>query len=49
MRLVLKMGDAATEMLRTAAETSSNVIVMGNPGAHGLSRLLIRSVAEAVP
>jgi nucleotide-binding universal stress UspA family protein len=45
---VLKMGEAATEILRAADETSSNVIVMGTHGRTGLSRLLMGSVAEAV-
>ncbi len=45
---VLKEGDAGTEILRTAKEISSDVIVMGTHGRTGLSRLLMGSVAEAV-
>jgi nucleotide-binding universal stress UspA family protein len=45
---VLKEGDAASEILRTAKEISSDIIVMGSHGRTGLSRLLMGSVAEAV-
>ena len=45
---VLKEGDAETEILRTAKEISSDVIVMGTHGRTGLSRLFMGSVAEAV-
>ncbi len=45
---VLKEGDAGTEILRMAKETSSDVIVMGTHGRTGLSRLLMGCVAEAV-
>ena len=46
--LPLKEGDAGTEILRTAKEISSDIIVMGSHGRTGLSRLLMGSVAEAV-
>ena len=45
---VLKEGDAGTEILRTAKEISSDVIVMGTHGRTGLGRLFMGSVAEAV-
>jgi nucleotide-binding universal stress UspA family protein len=45
---LLKDGDAATEILRTSKEISSDLIVMGTHGRTGLSRLLMGSVAEAV-
>ena len=45
---VLKEGDAGTEILRTAKEISSDIIVMGSHGRTGLSRLFMGSVAEAV-
>jgi nucleotide-binding universal stress UspA family protein len=44
----LKEGDAATQILHTAKEISSDIIVMGTHGRTGLSRLLMGSVAEAV-
>ena len=42
----LAEGDAAEEILRTAQETSSDVIVLGTHGRKGLGRLLLGSVAE---
>jgi nucleotide-binding universal stress UspA family protein len=41
-------GEAATEILRVAAETRCDVIVMGTHGRTGLGRLLMGSVAEQV-
>jgi nucleotide-binding universal stress UspA family protein len=41
-------GDAASQILRVAAETRSDVIVMGTHGRTGLGRLLMGSVAEEV-
>jgi nucleotide-binding universal stress UspA family protein len=41
-------GDAATEILRLARETQSDVIVMGTHGRRGLARVLMGSVAEQV-
>jgi nucleotide-binding universal stress UspA family protein len=44
----LDRGDPAREILRAAAETSADLIVMGTHGRGGLSRLLMGRVAEAV-
>jgi nucleotide-binding universal stress UspA family protein len=41
-------GDATTEILRVAAETRADLIVMGTHGRTGLSRLLMGSIAEQV-
>jgi universal stress protein A len=41
-------GDAAREILRIAADTPCELIVMGTHGRTGLSRLLMGSVAEQV-
>jgi nucleotide-binding universal stress UspA family protein len=41
-------GDPATEILRVAAETGCDTIVMGTHGRTGLERLLLGSVAERV-
>ena len=39
-------GDPVAEILHTARETSSDVIVLGTHGRRGLGRLLLGSVAE---
>jgi nucleotide-binding universal stress UspA family protein len=44
----LGRGDAADEIIRTAAELDCSLIVMGSHGRTGLSRLLMGSVAESV-
>jgi len=44
----LAEGDAATEILRLAKETQSDVIVMGTHGRTGLARIVMGSVAEQV-
>jgi len=41
-------GEPATEILRLARETNSDMIVMGTHGRRGLTRLLMGSVAEEV-
>ncbi len=41
-------GDPATEILRIAQDTNSDLIVMGTHGRSGLGRLLMGSVAEQV-
>lgn len=41
-------GEPATEILRVAKETNSDLIVMGTHGRRGLTRLLMGSVAEEV-
>lgn len=40
--------DIATVLMRTAAETDADLIVMGTSGRHGLRRLLLGSVAESL-
>jgi len=44
----LAEGDPAAEIVRAAAETGCDVIVMGTHGRTGLGRLLLGSVAEQV-
>jgi nucleotide-binding universal stress UspA family protein len=41
-------GDPATEILKAAATTNTDVIVLGTHGHTGLTRLLVGSVAENV-
>lgn len=41
-------GRAATEILRTASESTCDLIVMGTHGRSGLGRILLGSVAEEV-
>ena len=45
---LLKEGDPATEILRTAKANDCDLIVMGTHGRTGVSRLLMGSVAERV-
>jgi nucleotide-binding universal stress UspA family protein len=45
---LLKEGDPATEILRTAEENGCGLIVMGTHGRTGVRRLLMGSVAEQV-
>jgi nucleotide-binding universal stress UspA family protein/uncharacterized protein (DUF2267 family) len=45
---VVAIGFAATEIIRVAAETRSDLIVMGTHGRTGLGRLVMGSVAEEV-
>jgi nucleotide-binding universal stress UspA family protein len=44
----LQLGDPADEIVRTAAETPCDLIVMGTHGRQGLERLLIGSVTTKV-
>jgi len=44
----LKEGDPATEIVRLAKETKSDLIVMGTHGRTGFGRILMGSVAEQV-
>ena len=44
----LSRGDAADQVLRTAAEIRADLIVMGTHGRTGLGRLLLGNVAESV-
>ncbi len=48
VRHVLRDGDAASEIIRFAAEEGSDLIVMGTHGRTGIERLLLGSVAEKV-
>lgn len=41
-------GDPAEEILKAAADTAADLIVLGTHGRGGLSRVLMGSVAEAV-
>ena len=45
---LLKLGQSAEEILRTADETGCDLLVMGTHGRTGLGRLLMGSVAEQV-
>jgi nucleotide-binding universal stress UspA family protein len=45
---IVKTGDPAIEILSTAEETHSDMIVIGTHGRTGLARLLMGSVAERV-
>ena len=45
---LLKLGQSAVEILRTADETGCDLLVMGTHGRTGLGRLLMGSVAEQV-
>ena len=49
MEYVTRVGASADEILRAAEELRSDLIVMGTHGRTGLGRLLMGSVAEAVP
>jgi nucleotide-binding universal stress UspA family protein len=44
----LERGEASAQILKIAAETKADLIVMGTHGRGGLSRLLIGSVTEDV-
>lgn len=44
----LEKGDPSAEILRVAAETHCDLIVLGSHGRTGISRLLMGSVAEQV-
>jgi nucleotide-binding universal stress UspA family protein len=44
----LAEGDAAAEILRLAAETACDMIVLGTHGRTGMERLLMGSVAEQI-
>jgi nucleotide-binding universal stress UspA family protein len=45
---LLAHGDAATEILRMAAQTECDLVVMGTHGWTGFSRLVMGSVAEQI-
>jgi nucleotide-binding universal stress UspA family protein len=44
----IRRGDARQEILDSAAEWHSDVIVLGSHGRHGLDRFLLGSVSESV-
>ena len=48
VRHVFREGDPAAEIIRHAAESGTDLIVMGTHGRTGLERLLLGSVAEKV-
>ncbi len=48
VRTEQRQGNAADQILRFAAETQADLIVMGHRGHSGLTRLLLGSVAERV-
>jgi nucleotide-binding universal stress UspA family protein len=48
VRHIFREGDPATEIIRFAAESGIDLIVMGTHGRTGLERLLLGSVAEKV-
>jgi nucleotide-binding universal stress UspA family protein len=48
VRVLLSEGDAATEILAAIEEMRPRLVVMGTHGRHGLSRLMLGSVAEKV-
>lgn len=48
IRVVLREGDAATEILNVIDELKPRLVVMGTHGRRGLSRLVLGSVAEKV-
>lgn len=45
---VLRRGAAWSEIIRLAAETDTDLVVMGTHGRHGVARFLLGSVAEKV-
>ncbi|HEX5655656.1 MAG TPA: universal stress protein [Polyangiales bacterium] len=45
---LLQFGDAAAHVLRSAAERSADLIVLGSHGRRGLSRIVLGSTAEEV-
>jgi nucleotide-binding universal stress UspA family protein len=48
LRSILRVGDAATEILAVADELRPRLLVMGTHGRRGLRHLLLGSVAERV-
>ncbi len=48
VRREIAVGDAVQEIVRVAAASQADMIVMGTHGRTGLSRLLLGSVAEGV-
>ncbi len=47
-RKILSMGKPHEEIVKAAREVEADLIVMGTHGRHGLSHLLLGSVAERV-
>ena len=47
-RAILRDGDAADQILATAAELGARMIVMGTHGRRGFAHLLLGSVAERI-
>jgi nucleotide-binding universal stress UspA family protein len=48
VQVLLSEGDAATEILAAIEEKRPRLVIMGTHGRHGLSRLMLGSVAEKV-
>jgi nucleotide-binding universal stress UspA family protein len=46
--VLVDSGDAAAVIVRTAAETTEDLIVMATRGHHGLSEMLLGSVTHKV-
>ena len=47
-REFIHVGKPASEIIRTAKEWPTDIIVIGSHGRHGIQRALLGSVAEAV-
>ncbi len=48
LETIIKRGDVADEIIKTAAEKDIDLIVMGTHGRKGLEKILLGSVAERV-
>ncbi len=48
LRTLIKQGSPAEEILRTAEQTKSDMIVMGSHGRHGAQKFLLGSVSSKV-
>src|SRR5687767_7494351 len=48
VRLLVKVGDPAAEIVRAATDTSADAIVMSTHGARGIRKLIFGSITEGV-